>query len=394
MPCAARRLLRTRGVGNRSGWQAPAAAIAALFTIATAFGCRSGASQAPTFDKPIVPVIVAAVEQKNVPYQVHEIGTVESYSTVSVEARVDGRLDQVHFKQGDEVRKGQLLFTIDPRPFQAVLDQVAAQLTRDRAQAVQAAADERRYASLLEQGVGTQAQYDQAHATAAAARATVAADEASLQTARLNLSYTTITAPIDGRTGDLKLHPGNLVKANDVSGVMVVINQIRPIYVSFSLPERQLGDVQRYMTEHQLQVTAAAPNEEQEPAHGVLAFVDNQVDPNTGTIMLKGLFANQDERLWPGEFVTVRLTLGEHLDALVIPAQAVQTGQKGSYVYVVDGHMTAQPRPIVPGDTIDNQVIVASGLHKGETVVTDGQLRLMPGSQVRIKQSLTPAPAA
>ncbi len=371
-----------------------AARVVAIAAIAIVPGCRGGADEQAKFTKPVVPVIVTQVEQKTVPYQVHAIGTVEAYSTVSVKARIDGRLDQVHFKQGDEVRQGQLLFTIDPRPFQAALEQVQAQMARDRAQMIQANTDERRYAYLLKQEVGSQAQYDQAHASAAAMRATVAAGQAMVTTARLNLSYTTIYSPLDGRTGDLKLHPGNLVKANDASGIMVVINQVRPIYVDFSLPEKELAVVRRSMTEHQLQVTAAAPNQEQEPARGILSFVDNSVDASTGMIALKGLFPNDDERLWPGEFADVWLTLGEHPEALVVPAQAVQTGQMGPYVYVVDGQMTAETRPVVVGDTINGEVIIERGLRRGETVVTDGQLRLMPGAKVRIKSSLANAKAA
>ena len=366
----------------------------AIAAIALVSGCRGGAGEQAKFTRPAVPVIVTQVEQKTVPYQVHAIGTVEAYSTVSVKARIDGRLDEVHFKQGDEVRQGQLLFTIDPKPFQAALEEAEAQMARDHAQMVQANNDERRYAYLLKQGVGSQQQYDQAHASAAAMRATVAADQAMVATAQLNLSYTRIYSPLDGRTGDLKLHAGNLVKANDASGIMVVINQVRPIYVDFSLPEQELAVVRRYMTEHQLQVTAAAPNQDQEPAHGVLSFVDNSVDASTGMIALKGLFPNEEERLWPGAFVDVWLTLGEHPDALVGPAQAIQTGQTGPYVYIVDGQMTAETRPVVVGDTINGEVIIERGLRKGERVVTDGQLRLMPGAKVRVKSSLGSSPAA
>lgn len=368
--------------------------IVALAAIALVPACRGGAGEQAKFARPAVPVLVSQVEQKTVPYQVHAIGSVEPYSTVSVMAQVDGRLDEVHFKQGDEVRQGQLLFTIDPRPFQAALEQAEAQLARDRAQMVQANADERRYTYLLKERVGSQEQYDQSHATAAAMRATVAADQAMVATAKLNLSYTTIYSPLDGRTGDLKLHPGDLIKANDASGIIVIINQVRPIYVDFSLPEKELSEVRRFMTEHQLQVTAAAPSQEQEPARGILSFVDNMVDASTGMIALKGLFPNEAERLWPGEFVDVWLTLGEHPEALVVPAQAVQTGQMGPYVYVVDGQMTAETRPVVVGDTIDGEVIIERGLNKGETVVTDGQLRLMPGAKVRIKSSLANPPSA
>jgi len=365
-----------------------------LAAIALVPGCRGSAGEQAKFARPPVPVLVSQVTQKTVPYQVHAIGSVEPYSTVSLMAQVDGRLDQVHFKQGDEVRQGQLLFTIDPRPFQAALEQAEAQMARDHAQMIQANADERRYTYLLKERVGSQEQYDQAHATAAAMRATVAADQAMVATAKLNLSYTRIYSPLNGRTGDLKLHPGDLIKANDASGIMVIINQVRPIYVDFSLPERELSEVRRFMTEHQLQVTAAAPSQEQEPARGILSFVDNTVDASTGMIALKGLFPNEAERLWPGEFVDVWLTLGEHPEALVVPAQAVQTGQTGAYVYIVDGQMTAETRPVVVGDTIDGEVIIERGLNKGETVVTDGQLRLIPGAKVRIKGSLAAPPSA
>jgi multidrug efflux system membrane fusion protein len=374
-------------MSNRSSWRA--VRTIALAALAIACGCRGGGDRLAPSGPPAVPVIVVHVEQKNVPYQIHAIGSAEAYSTVSVKARIDGRLDEVHFKEGEEVKQGQLLFTIDPRPFQAVLEQAQAQLARDRAQMTQANTDERRYDYLLKQGVGSREQYDQAHATAAASRATVAADQAMVESARLNLSYTSIYAPITGRTGDLKLHAGNLIKANDASGIMVIINQVRPIYVDFSLPEKDLGEVRRFMTEHQLQVTATAPSQEQDSVHGVLSFVDNTVDASTGMIALKGLFPNEDERLWPGEFVNVWLTLGEHPDALVVPAQAIQTGQMGPYVYVVDGAMSAETRPVVPGDTINGEVIIQRGLSRGETVVTDGQLLLKPGAKVRIKRSLT-----
>jgi multidrug efflux system membrane fusion protein len=364
------------------------AVILTVAAICSLLGCtRTGAGV--DYGHQTVPVLVAKVERKNLPDELHAIGTVNPYSTVAVESQVDGKLMEVHFRQGDEVRKGQLLFTIDPKPFAAALNAAQAQLQRDRAQMLQAETDERRYAYLLAEKVGSREQSDQAHANAAALRATVAADEAAVETARLNLGYTSIYSPIDGRTGNLKLHPGNLVKANDSSTVMVVINQLKPVYVNFALPENQLPRVRDALANgRDLGVSASPPNQYTSPSQGHLVFIDNSVDSQTGTITLKGIFPNEEERLWPGEFVNVALTLGENPDALVVPSQAIQTGQAGPYVYVVDKRNAAQARNVTLGDSMGGEVIVLSGLRPGETVVTDGQLRLMPGATVRIRSSL------
>lgn len=336
-----------------------------------------------------VPVLAARVIQKTVPIQLEAIGTVEAYSTVSVKSQIDGYIAAVYFHEGQDVKRGDLLVRIDPRPYEAALNQAEANLARDRAQLMEATTDERRYSYLLKQGVGSQQQYDQSHATAAALRATVMADEAAIQTAKINLGYTEIRSPIDGRTGALILHPGNLVKANDASGVMVVINQIKPIYVDFNLPERSLDEVRRYTAGHQLAVAAhpkGAPAGA--PEFGALSFIDNTVNANTGTFELKGLFANGHEWLWPGQFVDVTLTLSERPDTIVVPSQAVQTGQDGSFVFVVEHDMSVKPRPVVVGDSLDGETVIQSGLKVGETVVTDGQLRLFPGARVKIKSGL------
>jgi multidrug efflux system membrane fusion protein len=242
----------------------------------------------------------------------------------------------------------------------------------------------------LEQGVGSREQSDQAHATAQALRATVMADQAAEQTAMLNLEYTEIRSPIDGRTGNLMLHPGNLVKGNDSSSAIVVINQIKPIYVDFSVPEKDLDEVRRYMNGHQLAVEARPRSREIQaaPESGTLSFIDNAVNANTGTFELKGLFANQTERLWPGQFVDVILTLSEMPDTILVPSQAVQTGQDGSFVFVVGQDMSAKARPVVVGDSLEGQTVIKSGLKAGETVVTDGQLRLFPGAKVKVKSGL------
>jgi len=355
-------------------------------------GCSHG--PADTFgEREAVPILAAKVVQKTVSDTIRAIGRVEAFSTVDVKAQINGQVMEVHFRQGQDVKQGDLLFTIDPRPFQAALEQAQANLAKDRAQYRQAAADERRYATLLKQNVGSRQQYDQVEATAAALSASMAADEAALQTARLNLEYTAIRAPIDGRTGDLLVHAGNLVKP-DADTAMVVINQVHPVYVAFAIPEQKLPDVREFMAEHKLAVEVSLPEQQGPVESGELSFVDNSVDAKTGTINLKGQFANTDARLWPGEFVNTTLVLREHPGAILVPSQAVQTGQQGSFVFVVQPDMKATIRPVVIGESIDNQTVVTSGLKPGETVVTDGQLRLIPGSTVTIKSGLSENGAA
>jgi membrane fusion protein, multidrug efflux system len=360
--------------------------VACAAALVAAIGCSRGSDQRYE-GREAVPVLVAKAVQKTVAVKLHAIGRVEAYSTVDVKAQISGEVTEVHFHQGQDVKKGDVLFTIDARPFEAALHQAEANLAKDHAQAEQAGADEKRYAFLLKQGVGSQQQYDQAHATAEALRATVTADEAEVQTAKLNLAYTVIASPLDGRTGDLLLHAGNLVKAN-ADTAMVVINQIRPVYVDFSLPEQQLAEVRSAMSERKLAVQVAIPGQQGPLETGELSFIDNTVDPKTGTIELKGLFTNDNERLWPGQFVDATLILSERPNAILVPSQAVQTGQEGSYVFVVDSGMKVAPRPIVPGDSSDGETVIESGLKPGETVVTDGQLRLVPGARVTIKHGL------
>ena len=337
--------------------------------------------------KMAVPVTVANVVEKSVPIQLQAIGNVEAYSTVSVESQVSGYLDKVYFRQGDEVKKDQPLFLIDPRPFQAALDQAKANLARDEAQAEEAKEDARRYFYLWKHQAGTREQYDQEQATADALSATVAADRAAVETARLNLSWCEIRSPIDGRTGNLILHPGNLIKANDSSGVLITIKQIRPIYADFTLPERYLHELRNEMAAHPIKVMAAIPGQH-EPETGRLFFIDNNVDSTTGTFALKGLFENPGERLWPGQFVNVTVTLAVRPHSLVVPAEAVQSGQKGKFVYVVDRKLLAHSRPVTVGESLDGQTVIESGVKAGETVVTDGQLRLFSGARVKIKRPL------
>jgi len=334
-----------------------------------------------------VAVLVAPVEQKTVPNQLREVGTVEAYSTVSIKSRVEGHLVTIHFKEGDYVKKGQLLFTIDRRTYQAALDQANANLARDVARAQQAETDEKRYAYLLRFGVGSREQYDQAHAQAASLIAAVTADRAAVESMRLNLDYTEIRSPIEGRTGHLSNHEGDLIKA-DADTAMVVINQIEPIYVDFHIPESDLEQVRQDMQKRTLEVDAAIPGQPQAAEHGMLSFIENTVDNTTGQILLKGLFQNENRRLWPGLYVNAVLTLHETPNAIVVPSQAIQNGQQGSFVFVVGRDMKVQPRPVVPGASLDGQTIVERGLARGETVVTDGQLRLAPGMTVKVKESL------
>ena len=363
-----------------------AATALAILVLTTAGGCSKGENPA-AMTRPPSPVLVAKAVERTVPNQIHEIGNVEAFATVNIKSRVEGQLVAIHFNEGDLVKKGQLLFTLDSRPFAAALKLAQANLAKDQAQLLKAEADEKRYSFLLEQSVGSREQYDQAHSIAAALRATVMADQAAIETARLNLEYSKILSLLDGRTGDLHSHIGDMIKA-DADTPMVTITQVQPIYVTFSVPERELPAVRMNLETHRLEVDAAIPNSPENAEHGVLAFIDNTVDKTTGTILLKGLFQNENRRLWPGEFVNTTLTLNEIRNAVLVPSQAVQTGQNGSFVFVVDDHMRARLRPIVPGTQIGGDTVIEHGIAAGETVVTDGQILLAPGAAVRIKNAL------
>jgi membrane fusion protein, multidrug efflux system len=334
-----------------------------------------------------VAVLTAKAIQRTVPNQLQAIGAVQAFATVGIKARVEGELVGIHFKEGDYVTQGQLLFTIDPRTFEAALNQARANLARDHATGYQAAVDEQRYRTLWRAGVGSRQQYDQSHATAASSSALVAADRAAVETATLDLEFSQIKAPVAGRTGSLQSHVGDLIK-EDADTPMVTIAQIEPIYTAFSIPEKNLAEVRRNMEIHPLAVSAVLPGD-QDAETGTLAFVDNTIDETTGTIMLKGLFPNHDRRLWPGEFIDVRLTLDDISGAILVPTEAIQTSQQGQFVFVVDGNMKAFPQPIVAGAAIGDETVIERGIQAGATVVTDGQLRLMPGATVRIKDSLT-----
>jgi len=327
-----------------------------------------------------VPVVTATAVQKSIPVTVTGVGTAEAISTLQVRSQVTGRIAEVHFAEGQDVAAGQPLFTIDPQPFQVALDQALAVLARDTAQAKNAQAQVERVENLFGRGLISREQYETQVATAAALKATTAGDEASIAAARLNLQYTKITAPAAGRTGALLVHAGDLVQANGTAA-LVVINQVAPIYVSFPVPGKLLDEIRRVQRNGPLRVIARLPGEDDAMEEGRLTFIDNTVDPQTATIKMKATFTNTTHRLWPGQFAEVVVQLRSDPHALVIPSVAVQSGQQGSFVFVVaDGK--AQMRPITVARVEGDQSVIDSGLMAGEVVVIDGQLRLTPNARV------------
>ena len=334
---------------------------------------------------PAAPVIVAEVTQQTVPLRVQAIGNVEPYATVSVKARVDGQIVDAPFRDGQDVVKGQPLFQIDARPLQALLKQAQANLLRDKAQLERARAQEIRYKDLLAKNFVSQDAYAQFRTNVETAEATISADEAAVETAKLQFEYTTIRSPINGRTGKIMIQLGNMVKANDTNP-LVIINQISPIYLNFAVPEQYLGAIRAAMAKHSLKVEASLTDSHgASAANGELAFIDNAVDTTTGTVKLRAVFPNQDKLLWPGQFATANLTLGEQQDAIVVPSQAVQTGPKGQFVFVVKPDLTAEQRAVVVERVEGVQTIISKGLTPGEKVVTIGQVRLTPGIKVNPK---------
>ena len=352
-----------------------------LFLAFFSSACSNEKSKKPV-SAPI-PVTVSIAIQKTVPVELRAIGNVQAYSTVTVKSKVGGELVGVHFKEGQDVKKGASLFTIDPRPYEAALKQAEANLERDLAQAKHAREDARRYESLIQKGVVPQQQYDKFRTDADALEATVLADRAAVENAKIQLGYCSIHSPIDGRTGSLIVQQGNHIKAEDIS--LVVINQIVPIDVAFSVPEQFLSEIKKHMALGKLQVEALVPMDDERPERGVITFIDNAVDTNTGTIRLKGTFANREKKLWPGQFVNVVLTLTTEPNAIVVPSQAIETGQEGQYIFVVKEDLTVESRPVVAGRSASTGTVVQKGLQAGEKVVTDGQVRLYPGARVEIK---------
>jgi multidrug efflux system membrane fusion protein len=345
------------------------------------FSCSGKKAEPPK--KQVVPVAAATVIRKTVPVEIRAIGNVEAYSTVGVKAQIGGELLSVHFREGQDVGKGEILFTIDPRPYEAALKQAEANLAKDTAQLENAKVDVGRYADLVKKGYVAQQQFDQVRTNFATLEATVNAGKALVENARLQLKYCYIYSPITGRTGSLVVNQGNLIKAN-ADNPIVTINQIQPIYVTFSVPEQYLAEIKKYMAKEKVKVHAVIGSDESHPEEGLLTFVDNAVDTATGTIKLKATFTNAGKRLWPGQFVNAIVTLTSQPDAIVTPSAAVQAGQKGQYVFVIKSDLTVESRPVVVSRTFNNESVIEKGLEAGEKVVTDGQLRLVPGATVEI----------
>jgi multidrug efflux system membrane fusion protein len=356
---------------------------AAAFLI---FQANRGSRADPQKGAPAVPVTTASVVTKTVPVRVYAIGNVEPYTTVALKARADGQIVSVHFREGDEVRQGSLLFEIDPRPFAAALKQAQANLLKDRALLDRANEQEKRYKDLLAKNFISADAYEQVRTNAETASATVAADEAAIESAKLSLDYCTIRSPITGYAGRIQIKQGNLVKANDVNP-LVTINQVVPVFTSFSIPEQSIADVRKHQAQGDLRVEATFPSSAHPPVAGKLSFLDNTADTTTGTIRLKAEFPNTDKALWPGQFVNVVLTLYEQKDAVVTPSAAVQNGPNGQYVFVVKPDMTVELRNIKVSRAEGNDTVVASGLAPGDQVVTAGQLRLAPGSRVSVAKA-------
>jgi len=373
--------------------------------------CSDNAAGKARVQLPPVPVTVGEAVEKTVPVQLTAVGNAQAYTTVGIKSQINGQLVEVRFKEGQDVKKDDLLFVIDPRPFEAALRQTEAALSqrqaevrqaqatveRDSAQLENARTQERRYRELVAKELIAREQYDTLNTNMTAMQATVEADraavenakaalqaaQANIDNAKLQLGYTTIRAPIEGRTGNLLVQNGNILKANDDNPI-VVINQIHPIYVSFAVPEQHLTDIKKYNAAGALKVIARLPRQQETLATGQLTFVNNTVDQTTATIQLKATFANEDNVLWPGQFLDVSLQITSRT-AVVVPSQAIQPGQQGPYVFVVKPDQTVESRPITPGVRLGAETIVEKGLKSAERVVTDGQLRLVPGARIEAR---------
>jgi len=359
--------------------------VSGCFLAATSIICgcsakATGNDAQKKVSSPPVPVVVAQAEAKDVPVELRNVGNVEAFATVTIRSQITGQITKIHFREGQEVKAGDLLFTIDPRPSEGALKQSQADLKRDQAQLVSVKLEFERAKKLLENGIGSRDDYDKAEAAFHALEATIMSDEAAVSRAKLQVEFTSIRSPIDGRTGNLMVKEGNIVKAPD--DFLVTINQVHPIYITFSVPEQELPAIRQRMKASQLMVEGEVPGEMGEPVRGELAFIDNVVDTTTGRIKLKAVFANTNDVLWPGQFLQTKLILRTLNHATVVPDEAIQSSQTGDFVFVVKADSTVQKRPVVVGLSRRGMTVVESGVNGGETVVTDGQLRLKDGSPV------------
>lgn len=363
-----------------------ALAVAISFLLA---GCSAGGGRGT----PRVPIAVAPVESRSVPYEIEATGTVEPLQSAAVTAQASGLITRVAFREGSEVAEGQVLFQVDPRPYQAALAEAEAVVARSRAQAETAQLDAQRAEALSAQDLISVDELQRKRAAATAAIATVSADSAALLVARLNLSHATVRAPIGGRTGSLALHEGDLVRANDITTPLVTINRIRPILVRFTVPQADLQEVRKAW--RQAPPVQIAPGEQDSVwISGRLSFVDNAVDAASGTLLLKAEAPNRDGALWPGQFVRVRLQLFEQGNATVVPSAAVTSSQQGTYCYVVKADTTVEVRPVTVQRTWRDMAVIAEGLAAGETIVIDGQIRLSPGARAVIRNAPGESPTA
>lgn len=355
-----------------------------FYLLICAFLLFSCSKPSPKKSKPLVPVVVTQAIKKDVPIEIKTIGNVEAYYSVTIKSKIEGQLLVANVKEGDEIRKGQLLFIVDPRPFEEVVKQAEANLFRDKAQLNFAKAELERYEELYKEQLISKQQFEKIKTNFETLNAALKASEAILKNARLNLNYCYIHAPIDGKIGALLVHPGNMIKSNETQ--IATINQITPIHVRFAVPEQELLRVKKAMNQGILKTEAIIKAADSNySSTGRVVFIDNAVDPATGTIKLKAEFPNKDKILWPGQFVNVILTLGIKKDALIIPYRALQTGQKEQYVFVITNDNTAEMREVTAGIRFGDYVVIEKGLNIGDNVVIDGQLRLTPGAKVEIK---------
>lgn len=373
--------------GKRYALFAGLAVVIAAGALVAYFSADSRAREKPAAKGPAAaPVAVAAALQQSIPVRLQAIGNVEAYASVAVKSRVDGQILEVPFREGQEVRKGGILFKIDPRPFEAAQRQAEAQAARDIANRDQATSQAMRYQELLDKNFVSKEAYAQYRTNAQTADATARASQAALESAKLNLEYTVIRSPIDGYVGRALLQAGNMVKANDTLS-LAVINQVKPVYVSFAIPEQKLADVRELMRKGPLTAEVAAPGSDKALAEGRIAFLDNAVDQSTGTIKVRAIFDNRDAALWPGQFYTVRVKLYDQDNAILVPSRAVQTGPDGQFVYVVRADMTVEIRKVAVDRTEGETAVISGGaVAKGDRVVVRGALRLAPGTKVTVTE--------